>query len=42
MTRFTSQATALFAAVVMTVVSLNAIVTIPPAESVAIVAPALA
>lgn len=42
MTRFTSQSLAAFAAILMTLVSMHAIVTVPPAQAVTVTAPVLA
>ena len=42
MTNYLNQTAALFAAVLITMISLNAIVTVPPAEAAAIAAPILA
>ena len=42
MTRLASQSLAAFAAVLMTVVTMNAIVTVPPAQAHPVTAPVLA
>ena len=42
MTRFANQSVAVFAAVLLSIVSINALVTVPPASAVVVSAPVLA